>query len=137
MKLGIFSSVSLLATVFACLDVSGGPEWRFGTVIRPHTRYARITDVDPYAIEEIRFNLDSRLKENLKELTAEEPSSSLSFDEGFSIFSDMVDMVGNSLTFFTLADASFDWAEAKRLAALPDFAVADRLDALKREIADA
>ena len=108
MKLGIFSSVSLLATVFACLDVSGGPfEWRFGTVIRPHTRYARITDVDPYAIEEIRFNLDSRLKENLKELTAEEPSSSLSFDEGFSIFSDMVDMGGNSLTFFTLADASF------------------------------
>ena len=36
-----------------------------------------------------------------------------------------------------LADASFDWTEAKRLAALPDFAVADRLDALKREIADA
>ena len=36
-----------------------------------------------------------------------------------------------------LADASFDWTEAKRLAALPDFAVADRLEALKREIADA
>ena len=36
-----------------------------------------------------------------------------------------------------LADGSFDWAEAKRLAALPDFAVAERLDALKREIADA
>ena len=36
-----------------------------------------------------------------------------------------------------LADASFDWTEARRLAALPDFAVADRLDALKREIADA
>ena len=36
-----------------------------------------------------------------------------------------------------LVDASFDWAEAKRLAALPDFAVADRLEALKREIADA
>ena len=36
-----------------------------------------------------------------------------------------------------LADASFDWTEARRLAALPDFAVADRLEALKREIADA
>ena len=36
-----------------------------------------------------------------------------------------------------LADASFDWTEAKRLAALPDFAVAERLEALKREIADA
>ena len=36
-----------------------------------------------------------------------------------------------------LADGSFDWAEAKRLAALPDFAVAERLEALKREIADA
>ena len=36
-----------------------------------------------------------------------------------------------------LADSSFDWAEAERLAALPDFAVADRLAALKREIADA
>ena len=36
-----------------------------------------------------------------------------------------------------LADASFDWAEAERLAALPDFAVADRLEALRREIANA
>lgn len=36
-----------------------------------------------------------------------------------------------------LADASFDWAEAERLAALPDFAVADRLEALKREVTDA
>jgi len=36
-----------------------------------------------------------------------------------------------------LADDSFDWAEAERLAALPDFAVADRLSALKREFADA
>ena len=36
-----------------------------------------------------------------------------------------------------LADASFDWTEARRLAALPDFAVAERLEALKREIADA
>ena len=36
-----------------------------------------------------------------------------------------------------LADASFDWAEAQRLAALPDFAVAERLETLKREIADA
>ena len=36
-----------------------------------------------------------------------------------------------------LADASFDWTEAKRLAALPDFAVAEQLEALRREIADA
>ena len=36
-----------------------------------------------------------------------------------------------------LADASFDWFEAERLAALPDFRVADRLTSLKREIADA
>ena len=36
-----------------------------------------------------------------------------------------------------LADASFDWSEAERLAALPDFRVADRLASLKREIADA
>jgi len=36
-----------------------------------------------------------------------------------------------------LADAAFDWAEARRLAALPDFAVADRLETLKRELADA
>lgn len=36
-----------------------------------------------------------------------------------------------------LADASFNWTEAKRLAALPDFAVAEQLEALKREIADA
>ena len=36
-----------------------------------------------------------------------------------------------------LADASFDWAEAKRLAALPDFAVAEQLETLKREIANA
>ena len=35
-----------------------------------------------------------------------------------------------------LADASFDWAEAKRLAALSDFAVAEQLETLKREIAD-
>ena len=36
-----------------------------------------------------------------------------------------------------LADASFDWAEAERLAALPDFDVAKHLETLKREIADA
>ena len=36
-----------------------------------------------------------------------------------------------------LADASFDWTEARRLAALPDFAVSDRLEALRREIANA
>ena len=36
-----------------------------------------------------------------------------------------------------LADSSFDWSEAERLAALPDFKVADRLASLKREIADA
>lgn len=36
-----------------------------------------------------------------------------------------------------LADASFDWTEARRLAALPDFAVAEQLETLKREIADA
>lgn len=36
-----------------------------------------------------------------------------------------------------LADASFDWTEAERLAALPDFAVASRLAELKREIANA
>jgi len=36
-----------------------------------------------------------------------------------------------------LSDASFDWREAERLAALPDFSVADQLKALKREIADA
>ena len=36
-----------------------------------------------------------------------------------------------------LADASFDWTEAKRLAALPDFAVAEQLETLKREIANA
>ena len=36
-----------------------------------------------------------------------------------------------------LADAAFDWIEASRLAALPDFAVSARLEALKREIADA
>lgn len=35
-----------------------------------------------------------------------------------------------------LADASFDWTEAKRLAALSDFAVAEQLETLKREIAD-
>jgi len=38
---------------------------------------------------------------------------------------------------FALADASFDWAEAERLAALPDFAVADRLAALKKELSRA
>ena len=36
-----------------------------------------------------------------------------------------------------LADASFDWTEAQRLAALPDFDVAKHLETLKREIADA
>ena len=36
-----------------------------------------------------------------------------------------------------LADASFDWTEARRLAALPSFAVAERLETLRREIADA
>ena len=35
-----------------------------------------------------------------------------------------------------LADASFDWTEARRLAALSDFAVAEQLETLKREIAD-
>ena len=36
-----------------------------------------------------------------------------------------------------LADATFDWTEARRLATLPDFAVAEQLETLKREIADA
>lgn len=36
-----------------------------------------------------------------------------------------------------LADAAFDWTEARRLAALPDFAVAEQLETLKQEIADA
>ena len=36
-----------------------------------------------------------------------------------------------------LADDSFDWTEARRLAALPSFAVAERLETLRREIADA
>jgi len=36
-----------------------------------------------------------------------------------------------------LADGDFDWTEAERLAALPDFAVADRLRTLRQEIADA
>ncbi len=33
-----------------------------------------------------------------------------------------------------LADADFDWSEASRLAALPDFDVASELDALKTEV---
>jgi len=33
-----------------------------------------------------------------------------------------------------LADAAFDWAEAERLAALPDFKVAEQLSALKQEL---
>jgi len=36
-----------------------------------------------------------------------------------------------------LADASFDWAESERLAALPDFAVADRLKSLRKELSNA
>lgn len=100
--------VALLTTVCACLDVRGDTRaFRFGTVRAPGTRQAKIIDVDPYAIDERIFTIDSRLKENLKELNDKGPSSSLSFDEGYSIFSDMVDMGSNSLTFFTLADASF------------------------------
>jgi len=34
-----------------------------------------------------------------------------------------------------LADKDFDWAEAERLAALPDFNVADHMSALKQEVA--
>ena len=36
-----------------------------------------------------------------------------------------------------LGDASFDWAEAERLADLRDFKVLDRLKTLKREVSDA
>jgi len=36
-----------------------------------------------------------------------------------------------------LADASFDWTEAERLAALPDFAVSEQMTALKKEISRA
>jgi len=35
-----------------------------------------------------------------------------------------------------LADARFDWAEAERLAALPDFRVSERLASLKKELSD-
>jgi len=33
-----------------------------------------------------------------------------------------------------LADKAFDWSEAERLAALPDFAVTEQMSALKREV---
>ena len=36
-----------------------------------------------------------------------------------------------------LADKSFDWSEAERLAALPDFRVSERLAALKAELSTA
>jgi len=36
-----------------------------------------------------------------------------------------------------LADGSFDWSEAERLAALPDFRVSDRLAVLKEEVSRA
>jgi len=36
-----------------------------------------------------------------------------------------------------LSDKSFDWAEAERLAALPDFEVAEQMSALRKEMANA
>jgi len=36
-----------------------------------------------------------------------------------------------------LADSRFDWAEAERLAVLPDFKVAEKLSELKQELSDA
>ena len=109
MKFGIFSLVALLVAPFTGLaGISDyGETYKCGKVKNPGTRMARIVSLDPYAIDEMTYEPSQALKEELKNLDVKGPSAAFTFEDGYSIFSDLVDVGGNSYTFLTLADESF------------------------------
>ena len=109
MKFRIFSLVTLLVVSFTSLaGIKDYDEtYKCGTVRNPGTRLARITSVDPCSIDELRYTLSPGLKDELKDLDVEGPSDAFTFEDGYSIFSDLVDVGGNCYTFLTLADESF------------------------------
>lgn len=46
-------------------------------------------------------------------------------------------MTARKMMVAALNDVNFDWNEAERLAALPDFGVLEEMKKLKREVSDA
>ena len=109
MKFGIFSLVTLLVVPFTIqAGISNYDEtYKCGKVKNPGTRMARIVSLDPYAIDEMTYEPSQELKDELKNLDVKGPSAGFTFEDGYSIFSDLVDVGGNSYTFLTLADESF------------------------------